>query len=133
MYPFQIRQPRKETPMRRIIYFEQVARGGSIRKAAENLNIAESAISRSIAQLEYELDVELFDRASRGMVLTAAGEIYLRYARSALLDKERVKSELDSLKGLQSGQVRISSIEGLIADFVILRIADFRKQYPGIQ
>lgn len=119
--------------MRHIKYFEQVARGGSIRKAADNLHIAASAISRSIAQLEYELGVELFDRASRGMVLTAAGEIYLRYARSTLLDAERVKSELDSLKGLKSGQVKISSIEGMTADFVVLKIAEFRKAYPGVR
>jgi len=118
--------------MRNLRYFEQVARGGSIRKAADRLHIAASAISRSIAQLEYELGVELFDRAARGMVLTPAGEIYLRYARSTLLDVERVRSELDSLRGLQSGHVRIASIEGMTADFIIQTICEFRAQYPRI-
>lgn len=118
--------------MRNLRYFEQVARGGSIRKAADRLHIAASAISRSIAQLEYELGVELFDRAARGMVLTPAGEIYLRYARSTLLDAERVRSELDSLRGLQSGHVRISSIEGMTADFIIQTIYEFRQKYPRI-
>lgn len=118
--------------LRNLRYFEHVARGGSIRKAADKLHIAASAISRSISQLEYELGVELFDRASHGMVLTAAGEVYLRYARSALLDVERVKSELDSLRGLQSGHVRIASIEGVTSDLVISSIVEFRKKYPRI-
>ncbi len=118
--------------MRNLRYFDEVVRSGSIRKASERLHIAASAVSRAIAQLEIELDIELFERDSRGMMLTAAGELYLNYVRRALIDEQRVRGELLGMKGLQSGHLRIASIEGLIADVVTESIVEFRLRYPRI-
>lgn len=118
--------------MRNLRYFDEVVRSGSIRKASERLHIAASAVSRAIAQLEVDLDIELFERASRGMVLTPAGELYLNYVRRALLDEQRVRGELQGMRGLQTGHIRIASIEGLIADVVTDSIVSFRERYPRI-
>ena len=79
-------------------YFATVARRGSIREAAEELHVAQSALSRQIQKLEQEFGVPLFQRHARGVELTSAGEIFLRHARSSLRQTERVRSELDALK-----------------------------------
>src|SRR5205823_1569795 len=91
-----------------------VARHGSIREAAEELHVAQSALSRQIQKLEQQLGVPLFQRHARGVELTSAGEIYLRHARSSLRQDERVRSELDALKGLRHGTINLQSIESLV-------------------
>jgi DNA-binding transcriptional LysR family regulator len=60
-----------------IRYFDEVARQGSIRKAADRLNVAPSAVNRQILKLEDELGAPLFERLPRGLRLTAAGEILI--------------------------------------------------------
>ncbi|MGA0597684.1 LysR family transcriptional regulator [Enterovirga sp. CN4-39] len=113
-------------------YFLMVATTGSLRKAADQLRIASSAISRQIAMLEDELGIELFERARQGMALTQAGEIYLAYVRNASQEADRVHSELDALKGLQRGHVKVVTVEGLVSDFVMRACLDFRRRYPGV-
>lgn len=117
---------------RRYRYFESVARLGSLRRSSEDLHVAISAISRTIALLEAEAGVALFERSARGMILTDAGNIYLRYARGALIDAERLRAELDDLKGLRRGHVRIASIEGPAGDIVAGALVGFRRRFPGI-
>lgn len=112
--------------------FLEVSRVGGIRKAAERLNIASSAVSRHIAHLESSLDARLFDRQGRGMTLTPAGHLYVQYARDLLARESRIQSELTALKGLNKGHVCINSTEGHGADFVTHLIASFRRKYPGV-
>jgi DNA-binding transcriptional LysR family regulator len=113
-------------------YFLVVAATRSLRKAADQLRVASSAISRQISLLEKELGIELFERAPHGMILTAAGDVYLSYLHNVLQDAERVKSELDALKGLQRGHVRVFSVEGLAGDFMMRGCLTFQERYPGI-
>lgn len=113
-------------------YFETVARLGSIREAAEALHIAPSAVSRQIAQLEYDYDTELFERHARGMELTSAGEILFAHARGLLDHHESARSEIFDLKGLRRGSVRVWTIEGMVKDYVVPIIASFQERYPGI-
>lgn len=82
--------------------------------------------------LEEKLGLPLFERHARGVVPTAAGELYAQYAREALLDQERISSEIDDLKGLRRGQVRICSVEGIVANGLTLAIATFRKRFSGV-
>lgn len=113
-------------------YFTAVARHGSIREAAEDLHIAQSALSRQIHKLEQELGVPLLQRHARGVELTSAGEIFLRYARSSVRQVERVRSELDALKGLRRGTVTIHSIESLVPHLLPRAVARFRERHPNI-
>jgi len=66
---------------RAALYFEEVAKRGSIRGAAERLHIAPSAINRQVIQLENHLGVALFARTSQGLRPTAAGEILIDLVR----------------------------------------------------
>ena len=67
--------------LRFLKYFDEVARAGSIRQAAEALHVAPSSVNRRIQDLEEELGVPLFERLPRGMRLTAAGELFVQYVR----------------------------------------------------
>lgn len=113
-------------------YFDEVVRCGSIRIAAERLHVAPSAISRQIRNMEDEVGLPLFERHARGVVLTSAGEIFARYARAALLDHERVHAEIDDLKGLRRGHIRLCSVEGVVADGLTQAIATFRQRFSGV-
>ncbi|HUD88673.1 MAG TPA: LysR family transcriptional regulator, partial [Xanthobacteraceae bacterium] len=68
-------------PPRLLTYVDAVARHGSIRKAADALNVASSALNRQILDLESDLGSALFERLPRGVRLTAAGEVFLAYVR----------------------------------------------------
>lgn len=125
-------RPRYSTHLQALRYFHEVARCGSIRLAADHLNVAPSAISRQIRKLEDETGATLFERNPRGMTLTEAGAIYARYARDALLDIRRVRSEIDEVRGLRHGLVRIRTIEGVISGFLSRAVSSFRRVYPGI-
>lgn len=114
-------------------YFLEVARCGSINGASLHLNVASSAISRQISSLEEQLQTPLFERHSKGMILSASGELLAAYARKVLLDTDRILDEINSLEGLQRGKVVIATTEGFAMEFLPICIADFRQQFDGIQ
>lgn len=114
-------------------YFLAVARTGSIAAASAQLNVAASAISRQIANLEAELDCVLFERRPRGMVPSPAGELLAQHAHHALLRADQVVAEIRELQGLARGLIRISCSEGFALDLVPNAIAAFHARYPGIR
>ena len=111
-------------------YVDEVARTGSIRKAAEHLNVTASAVNRRIMDLEEELGAPLFERRPRGVRLTAAGEIFVHYLREQNGDVERMKSQIEDLKGMRRGTVRIACSQALALEFLPREIAQFRKRHP---
>src|SRR5262245_1407358 len=119
--------------LRIVRYVDEVARTGSIRKAAERLNITASAVNRRIMDLEEELDTKLFERKPRGVRLTSAGELFVRYIREQTADVERLKSQIEDLKGLRRGTVRIACSQALALKFLPQEIASFRARFPLVQ
>ena len=115
-----------------LLRFQAIASSGSIRAAAGRLFITPSALSRELQRLEEDLGTTLFERKARGMVLTAAGKIYLSHVRDALNDIERMRSELDALQNLHRGHVSLLSVEGYASDFLAPAIAQFQNRYPNI-
>jgi DNA-binding transcriptional LysR family regulator len=113
-------------------YVDEVARAGSIRKAAERLNVTASAVNRRIADLEEELGAPLFDRRPRGVRLTAAGEVFVHYLRGHHGEVERMKSQIEDLKGLRRGTVRLACSQALALDFLPRQIAEFRRLHPHV-
>ena len=73
-------------------YAVEVARAGSLSKAAEILLIAQPNISRSIKELEADLGITIFDRSAKGMFLTPEGEEFINYAKSILKQIEHVEA-----------------------------------------
>jgi DNA-binding transcriptional LysR family regulator len=116
--------------LRILRYVDEVARTGSIRKAADHLNVTASAVNRRIMDLEEELGAVLFERRPRGVRLTAAGEVFVHYLREQDGGVERMKSQIEDLKGLRRGTVRIACSQALALDFLPREIAEFRKRHP---
>ncbi|TVU71234.1 LysR family transcriptional regulator [Cobetia crustatorum] len=117
---------------RRIGHFYEAARLGSVRAAADYLNVAPSAVSRQITQLEHELGTPLLERHRRGVKPTEAGERVLQYYRQRLAQQEVLLESLQSLKGLQSGSLILAIGEGFI-EGLAGPLSQFSTRYPGIE
>lgn len=113
-------------------YFEEVAEQKSIRRAAERLHIAPSAVTRQIAKFEEMLGLPLFERLPRGVRLTSAGEIMLAQVRRMRRDFGQALGQVDALKGMRRGQVRIGILQYMGAQLIPDLIADVSRDYPGI-
>jgi len=113
-------------------YFRNVARLGSIRKAAGALNVSASSISRQIQKLEHFYGAVLIQRHSQGVKLTPEGQIVARFLESQAREMERLNLAIDALKGLQRGHVTICTVEGMIGGVLPRVLARFSRQYPGI-
>jgi len=119
-------------PPRILLYMDAVARHGSIRKAAEALHIASSALNRRILDLEDEVGMPLFERLPRGVRLSAAGELFVGYVRRNLAELELLGSQIEHLQGLVRGRVRIAATESVAGDFLPSAIVRFQGRHPGV-
>ncbi len=114
-------------------YFLAVVHGGSIAAASTRLNVASSAISRQIANLETELDCVLFERRPRGMVPSPAGDLLAQHATHILRRADQAAAEIVELRGLTRGLVRLATTEGLAIDLLPQIMAKFHARFPGIR
>lgn len=115
-----------------IRYFREVTQCGSIKRAAATLHIAPSAISRQIQGLEHELAVKLFERGARGMSLTNAGHLLLRYAVDSRKQLDDIRTLVQEFDSLQRGHVKLATVEGPLASFISDFVLDLSRQYPGV-
>lgn len=120
-------------PPRLLAYIDAVARHGSIRKAADFLHVASSALNRQILDLEADLGSTLFERLPRGVRLTAAGEIFLSYARQAISELKAVESQVEQLRGLVRGQVNVAAVESVAGDLLPSAISSFQENHPNVR
>ena len=119
--------------LRILSYVDEVARSGSIRKAAERLNVTASAVNRRIADLENELGAPLFDRRPRGMRLTAAGEVFIHYLRGHNGEVERMKSQIEDLRPCAVAAWRIAAQSGARTRFLPRLIAESEKAVAPVR
>lgn len=113
-------------------YFQEVAKTGSIRKAADKLSITSTALNRRILTLEEEFEEKLFERQTTGVRLSAAGELFLHHVQKQLADLEQVKSQVSDLRGIRRGHINIACSQALLTSFLPQQIADFRLQHPAV-
>jgi DNA-binding transcriptional LysR family regulator len=114
-------------------YFEAVVEEGSIRKAAERLHISPSAVNRQILKLEENFETLLFERRPQGLKLTDAGQLVLQHSRSTLQNFERLKGEIDYLRGRISGQVTIATLDSLTMHFLPVELSKLMSKHPDIR
>jgi DNA-binding transcriptional LysR family regulator len=113
-------------------YFDEVARHGSVRKAASRLNISASAVNRQILLLEESLGISLFERIPRGMRVTEAGSILLAALQRFKNESSVALSQVDALRSLKRGNVSIGSLLFLSESFFPNLIQRLRILYPDI-
>ncbi|PLZ00014.1 LysR family transcriptional regulator [Burkholderia sp. WAC0059] len=110
-----------------------VAESGSVTRAAQTLHIVQPAVSRQLRLLEEDIGTALFDRNRQGMELTEAGEILVEYARRALLELDRARSEIQPPAMRLSGIVTIGllpSTSDLLAGPLLSAV---KAGYPAIK
>ncbi|MGE4327343.1 MAG: LysR family transcriptional regulator [Pseudodonghicola sp.] len=113
-------------------YMDEIARLGSIRRAAEKLNVSASAIDKQLLRAEEELGVSLFERHPRGVRLTSAGELLMYRLRNWQRDIRTVGTEIEELKGLRRGEVRIAAPQEAVLSFLPQALSGFLKENPKI-
>jgi DNA-binding transcriptional LysR family regulator len=117
----------------RIAYFFEAVRCGTIRAAADWLNVAPSAVSRQISLLEEELDAALIERHARGVTPTEAGAYVIEYFREQRAHRDDLLSRLQELRGLRTGHVNIVLGEGFVSDMLSGPMQQFCRQYPNVK
>ena len=113
-------------------YLDEVVRRGSIRRAAEHLHVAPTAINRQILELEAELGAPLFDRINKRLHLTPLGEMVLAHVRQTLREHEALQARVAEIKGARRGMVTVATTSGLAGAFMPSLVHDFRHDHPGI-
>ena len=119
--------------VKQLKFFMGVAECKSFTKAAEQLHIAQPALSIAIKKLEEELDVLLFNRRERQISLTAEGEALLLHAQDILRGVNNAKREIADLRGLLKGEVRVGLTPMLSSFFFPKIIASFKQSHPGLR
>jgi len=110
-----------------------IAEEGQFTRAAERLGIAQSSLSAQIRLLEQELGLPLFDRTTRRVSLTNAGESLIATARSVLAEVDDAKAELQRHRGLLSGHVTIGVTQTPGPVDIVALLADFHRLHPAIE
>lgn len=118
--------------LRQLIYFEAVARCGGFTPAADRLRIAQPAVSAQIRNLERELGTKLFERTTRRVTLTHAGELLLTRVRAVLAELDRARADLDQLDAVLRGQLRIGATPVLGSLDLPAALAGFHRRYPEL-
>ncbi len=118
--------------LRQLIAFVTVHKTGSFTKAAQEIHLTQSALSGLIKELESNLDLKLFDRTTRQLSLSAAGQELLPAALRILNEAESLADEVKSLKNLGQGKVRIAVTQQLASTSLSAILAQFKVANPNI-
>ncbi len=113
-------------------YVEQIARHGSIRRAADVLGVASSAVNRMVREYETVLGIALFERLPRGVRLTSAGELLIDHIRRTSRDFEKVRRQIENIQGLERGHVTIATIEATASTLLAAQIARFHQAHQMV-
>ena len=116
----------------RLRIFHIVADAGSFSHASEDINTSQSAISRQVSNLEYEVGMPLFHRHPRGLILTEQGELLYKRTRNIVDIIKDAEFELIDSKERPSGDLSVTTTVGLGTNWLTPRLKDFTSKYPEI-
>ncbi|MES2399488.1 MAG: LysR family transcriptional regulator [Pseudomonadota bacterium] len=117
---------------RRIRYLYETAVAGSLRAAADKMDMNPSVVSRQIAKLEEELQVVVLERHGRKVMLTEAGHMLVEHYRQQSAAQDDLAAKLHELRGLGRGHIDLVVGEGFLSDLMGKPLQDFWRQYPGL-
>lgn len=113
--------------------FHIVAEAGSFTRAGDALDLSQSAVSRQISTLEESLDIKLFHRHARGLILTEAGELLSNTAKDIFSKLEMVEGRLADSQALPSGSLRITLPEFIGSTWLAPKLSALHNKYPDLQ
>jgi LysR family transcriptional activator of glutamate synthase operon len=118
--------------LRQLRYFMEVAKREHVSDAAVHLHVAQSAISRQIANLEAELGVSLFEREGRNVKLTPIGKLFLTHTESALKAIDYAKQQIDEYLDPERGTIKIGFPTSLASHLLPTVISGFKDRHPNV-
>ena len=127
------RRPELRFELRHLRSFVAAAEQGSFRKAADRLQVQESAISRRIRDLEDQIGASLFIRHTGGVALTLAGQRFLTRARSALSQLDEGAREVGSIGRSEVGHLSVGLFSSIASGFVSRLFAAYDDKYPNVE
>lgn len=118
--------------VKQLYYFKTIVEHQSISKAAEQLHLAQPALSRQLKQLEEELKVSLIERTTRHFVVTEAGKQLVYRAEQILNLMDTVHQEMEAIQSGKSGVIKIGTIGSEMEILLPDLIAEFYRSYPQV-
>ncbi len=119
--------------LRHLRYAVAVARNLSLTGAAQDCNVALSAMSETIKQIEEDVGVTLFDRSQRPLVVTEFGHYFVRDALEVLSRFDQSIRDMRDFGGKEKGLIRVASSPSFVSTLVIPAVKKFRASYPNIE
>ena len=119
--------------IRQLRCVEAVARHRHFTRAAAELHVAQSALSHQIQRIERELGTPLFERTSRRVIPTGAGEAIAARARRVFAELDGAREEVDELRGVRRGRIWIGALMPAGGVDVPGLLAGFSQAYPGVE
>lgn len=113
--------------------FDKVAKCQSFSKAAKELYMTQPAVSQSIMQLEYELDIRLFTRTPRGVILTKEGKMLFEYTNSAISLLDTGEKKIKETKDLNEGELKIGVSDTISRYYLLPYLEKFHSSYSNIK
>ncbi|MCV7031409.1 LysR family transcriptional regulator [Mycobacterium sherrisii] len=116
--------------LRQLEYFVAVAADLNFSRAAQRIHVVQSAVSASVARLEKELGVELFDRSKRQIVLTPPGEVFLQHARDVIHTAQRAQASVADFRDQLTGTATLGTLMSWGGLNLAAVLEEFRRVHP---
>lgn len=113
--------------------FYYVAKTGSLTHAARMLSVSQPAVSQSVKQLEAQLGTKLFVRASKGMRLTAEGDLLYAHIKKGYEEMEIGEQKLIRMRNLELGEIHIGASDMTLQFYLLPILEQFHEKYPSIK
>ena len=122
-----------DNPLLKYLAFVKTVEKGSFTRAAQELDYAQSSVSKMVADLEKEWGMTLLERSKSGVCLTSAGEQVMPFLRRVLNDHRELEGKICQMNGIETGIVRIGTFSSVAIHWLPNLFARLQRDYPGIK
>ena len=122
-----------DNPLLKYLAFVKTVEKGSFTLAAQELNYAQSSISKMVADLEKEWGMTLLERSKGGVFLTSAGEQIMPFLNKVLNDYHEMEGQIYRMNGIECGVVRIGTFSSVAINWLPNIFSKLQQDYPGIE
>ena len=122
-----------DNPLLKYLAFVKTVEKGSFTRAAQELDYAQSSVSKMVADLEKEWGMTLLERSKNGVCLTSAGEQVMPFLRRVLNDHRELEGQICRMNGIETGIVRIGTFSSVAIHWLPNLFAKLQQDFPGIK
>ncbi len=121
-----------ESNLQKYAAFVRIADTGSFTRAAQEMSVTQSGISRMVSDLEREWGFRVFDRDRNGVALTAEGAKVLPFARSMIRDYGALCGAVDGINRVEGGHITVGTFSSVATHWLPRMISEYRKDHPEV-